>query len=91
MLSLIAFLYLLWLTWRNIRSALPYVSAPGSPLASLKWVVDSAEVNLLVLAFFSAFADLWQFVVLFWLIGLSIVIRRLVEQRALEEALYAQP
>lgn len=90
LLSLIAFLYLLWLTWRNIRSALPYVSAPGSSLASLKWVVDSAEVNLLVLVFFSAFADLWQFVVLFWLIGLSIVIRRLVAQRALEEALYAQ-
>jgi O-antigen ligase len=91
LLSLIAFLYLLWLTWRNIRSALPYVSRPGSPLGNLKWVVDGAEVNLLVLVFFSAFADLWQFVVLFWLIGLSIIIRRLVEQRALEEALYAQP
>jgi O-antigen ligase len=89
LLSLVAFLYLLWCTWRNFRSVEQYVSDPGSPLASLSWVVHSAEVSLLVLVFFSLFADLWQFVILFWLIGLSIVIRRLVEQRALEEALYA--
>jgi O-antigen ligase len=90
LLSLIAFLYLLWCTWRNFRSVEEYVSEPGSPLASLSWVVHSAEVNLLVLVFFSLFADLWQFVIMFWLIGLSIVIRRLAEQRALEEALYVE-
>jgi O-antigen ligase len=88
LVSLAALLYLLWRTWRNLRSAGRYVSAPG-PLSSLKWVVQSAEVNLLVLVFFSAFADLWQFVVLFWLVGLGIVLRRLVEQQALEEALQA--
>ena len=89
LLSLIGFLYLLWRTWRNLRSAEQYVSEPGSSLASLKWVVESAEVNLLVLVFFSAFADLFQLVILFWLVGLGIAIRRLGEQRALEEALYA--
>jgi hypothetical protein len=91
LLSLIAFLWLLWRTWRNLRSVKQYVSDPASPLASLKWVVDSAEVNVLVLVFFSLFADLFQLVILFWLVGLSIVIRRLAEQRVLEEALYAEP
>ena len=90
LLSLSAFLYLLWCTWLNFRSAEQYVSKPGSPLASISWVVHSAEVNLLVLISFSLFADLWQFVIVFWLIGLSIVVRRLAEQRALEEALYEE-
>jgi hypothetical protein len=40
-----------------------------------------------VLVFFSLFADLWQMVILFWLVGLGIVMRRLVEQTALQEAL----
>ncbi len=85
LVTLIAFLYLLWLTWRNLRSVMPYIRAPGSPLASLRWIVHSVEVDLYVLAFFSLFADLWQFVTLFLLVGLSIVISRLAEQRALEE------
>jgi len=89
LLTLMAYLYLLWLTWRNIRSALPYIRAPGSPLASLSWIIHSVEVDLIVLAFFSLFADLWQFVTLFLLIGFSIIMRRLVEQKILEEALYA--
>jgi O-antigen ligase len=91
LLSLGGFLYLLWLTWRNVRVSLAYVTRPDSPLANLRWIVHSIEVDLLVLVFFSAFADLWQFVTLFLLVGLSIVIRRMVEQRVLEEAVYAEP
>jgi O-antigen ligase len=89
LLGLTAFLYLLWLTWRNIRAVLPYVTARGSPLASIEWIVHSIEVDLYVLLFFSMFADLWQLVTLFLLIGFSVAIRRLVETRALEEALQA--
>jgi hypothetical protein len=37
--------------------------------------------------FFSLFADLWQLVILFWLVGLGIVMRRLVEQTAFEQSL----
>lgn len=91
LLTLSGFLYLLWLTWRNIRAAIAYVSRPDSPLANLRWIVHSLEVDLFVLIFFSAFADLWQFVTLFLVVGLSIVIRRLVDQRVLEEALHAEP
>ena len=84
-LSLMAFLLLLWRTWRNLRSVEAYLRDRNSPLAQLNWVVHSAEVNLLVLVFFSLFADLWQLVVLFWLIGLSVVVCRMVEHAAFEE------
>ncbi|MFI5396455.1 MAG: O-antigen ligase family protein [Candidatus Binatia bacterium] len=84
LVCLLSYLALLWRTWRNFRYAEPYISAPDSPLASLRWVAKSAQVNLIVLVFVSAFADLWQLVILFWLIGLSVVLRRLVDQAALE-------
>ena len=39
-----------------------------------------------MLIFFSIFADLWQLVILFWLVGISIVVRRMVEQTLEQEA-----
>lgn len=77
---LAGFLWLQWRTWQNFRFAERYIRDPNSPLASLKWIVMSAQANLAVLAFFSVVADLWQYVILFWLIGLGVVLRRLVEQ-----------
>ncbi len=74
------FLALLWYTWRNFRFAEFYVTDPRFPLANLAWIVKALKVSLVVLVFFSIVADLWQLVILFWLVALSIVIRRLVEQ-----------
>ena len=87
LLGLAGFLGLLWCTWRNIRFAEPYVTHPDSPLAHIAWVLKGVKTSLLVLVFFSMFADLWQLVILFWLVGLGIVLRRLVEQAELEEPL----
>jgi len=79
-LCLAAFLALFWRTWQNIRLAERHCMDPDFPLAGLGWIVKGMKTSLAVLAFFSLFADLWQLVILFWLVGLSIVIRRLVEQ-----------
>jgi O-antigen ligase len=83
---LTGFLLLLWQTWSNLRFAEPYLSDPSFPLANLKWVIKSTKASFMVLVFFSLFADLWQLVIIYWLVGLSIVMRRLVEQAAIEEA-----
>jgi len=80
------FLALLWRTWRNLRFAEAYVSVPGSPLADLSWIVKSAKVSLVVLIFFSMFADLWNLVIIFMLIGTSVVVRRLVEDSQARQA-----
>lgn len=84
---LAGFLMLLWRTWRDFKFAEALLGEPGFPLADLMWIVKSAKVSLVVLIFFSIFADLWQLVILFWLVGLAIVIRRLVEQAALEQVM----
>lgn len=86
-LGLGGFLALMWCAWRNLRFAEPYVSRPGSPLVGTRWVLKGAKASLLVLVFFSMFADLWQLVILFWLVGVSIVLRRMVEQALVEEPL----
>jgi len=86
---LLGFLGLLWCTWRNFREVEAYVVDPSFPLRDLSWIVKSCKISFVVLVFFSLFADLWQMVILFWLVGLGIVMRRLVEQTALQEALAA--
>lgn len=85
LVCLTGFLLLLWRTWANLRFVERHVRDPASPLASVTWVASSAQVNLVVLAFFSMFADLWQYVIIFWLIGISVVLRRLVEQSLTHE------
>jgi O-antigen ligase len=84
---LLAYLVLLWRCWRNIRFAEAEVSDPNSPLASVRWIVMSAKTDFVVLIFFSLFADLWQLVILFWLVGIGIVMRRMCEQVLQEESL----
>jgi O-antigen ligase len=84
---LLGYLMLLWRCWRNIEFAEHYMDDPSFPLAgSLRWVVKSTKANFVVLVFFSLFADLWQLVILFLLVGLSVVVRRMVEQTLREEA-----
>jgi O-antigen ligase len=86
---LAGFLLLLWRTWRNFRMCDAFMAERGFPLADLRWIVKSSQVSFIVLIFFSAFADLWQLVILFWLVGLGIVMRRLVEQTVFERTLAA--
>jgi len=81
-LCLMGFLVLLWRTWHNLRIVEHYVSVPEFPLAELYWIAKSAKTSFVVLLFFSIFADLWQLVILFWLIGLGITMRRMVEEVA---------
>ena len=85
-LCLLGYLMLLWRCWKNIGFAERYMDDPDFPLSrNLRWVVKSTKTDFIVLVFFSMFADLWQLVILFWLVGISIVVRRMVEQALLEE------
>ena len=86
-LTLLGFLVVLWRCWGNIRFAERCIDAPDGPLHDLRWVVKSTKTDFVVLIFFSAFADLWQLVILFWLVGIGIVLRRLYEQALFEQAL----
>lgn len=76
----LAFVFLMWRTWRSLNYSLHYLSLPGFPLAELEWVVKAARVSLVVFAFFTFVADLLNLVLLFLLIGTSVVVRRQVEQ-----------
>jgi len=83
---LLGYVLLLWRVWRNIQFADRYFSDPDFPLSkNLRWVVKSTKTDFIVLVFFSIFADLWQLVILYWLVGISIVLRRMVEHELLEE------
>ena len=84
-LCLSAFLILLWRCWRNIRFAERFVEDPNfaiPELSDLRWIIKSTKTDLFVLIFFSAFADLWQLVIVFWLVSIGIVLRRMFEQAA---------
>ncbi len=86
---LIGFLVVLWGTWRNLRAAEAYVTARGSPLADLAWIVKASKVSFVVLVFFSMFADLWNLVILFLLIAIGVVLQRIVEEaKRVEESTY---
>ena len=85
-----AFLILLWRCWRNIRFAESYVDDPMfaiPELSELRWIIKSTKTDLFVLIFFSAFADLWQLVIVFWLVSIGIVLRRMFEQATLAQFL----
>ena len=85
-----AFLILLWRCWRNIRFAERYVDDPNftiPELNDLRWIIKSTKTDLFVLIFFSAFADLWQLVIVFWLVSIGIVLRRMFEQAMLTQFL----
>ncbi|MBI3786123.1 MAG: O-antigen ligase family protein [Deltaproteobacteria bacterium] len=72
-----AYLILLWRCWRNIRYAERSVDDPETVFPELRWIVKSTKTDFVVLVFFSAFADLWQLVILYWLVGIGIVLRRM--------------
>lgn len=86
-LVLLAFLGLLWRTYRNLRFSEHYVSMPDFPLADLAWIVKATRVTVIVFAFFTLVADLYNLVLLFMFVGFGIVIRRQVEQVLQRQAL----
>jgi len=77
LVCVLAFLGLFWGTWNNFKVAESLL--PRGRLRDLDWVVKGARVGLLTLVVFSMFADLWQSIVLFWLVGLGIALRRYAE------------
>lgn len=78
-LCLFAFLVLLWRTWLNFEMAAQAILSGWLDEPGLLWIAKASKVSLLVIIFFSMFADLWQLVTLFWLIGLGIVLRRFAD------------
>jgi len=77
---LLAYLILLWRCWRNIRFTERCVDHGATRFPELRWIVKSTKTDFVVLIFFSAFADLWQLVILYWLVGIGIVLRRMFER-----------
>ncbi|HUI26018.1 MAG TPA: hypothetical protein VL403_08010, partial [Candidatus Kryptonia bacterium] len=69
-------------TWANLSEAQRLLPNRGS-LRDIYWIVKGARVGVLTIVAFSAFADLWQSVILFWLIGLGVTLRRYAEDRYL--------
>ena len=84
---MIAFMLLLWRTYRNLRVSEHYVTMPHFPLAELAWVVKAARISLIVFIFFTLVADLYNLVLLYMLVGFGIVIRRQVEAVVQRESL----
>lgn len=80
MLCLGGFVLLFTRVWRNLRAAERYITAPGSPLGELTWVVKTVKVNFVVFLFYSWIADIWSLVTMFLLVGLSVVMYRLVQE-----------
>lgn len=86
-LVLLAFLALMWRTYRNLTFAEHYVTLPEFPLADLAWIVKATRISLTVFAYFTFVADLYNLVILFMYVGFGIVIRRQVEQVLQRQAL----
>ena len=75
----LAYLLVFWQTWQNLTVANRLIPSTGR-LQGVLWIVRGCRAGLITLVVFSAFADLWQFIIVFWLIGLGVVLRRYAEQ-----------
>lgn len=76
-----AFVALFWYTFQNLSVA-QQLLPPARRVRDLNWIVSGARTGVIAIAVFSLVADLWQSIVLFWLIGLGIVLRRYAEARS---------
>ncbi|HVN86583.1 MAG TPA: O-antigen ligase family protein [Candidatus Binatia bacterium] len=75
----LAFATLFWRAWQNLVVAQQRLPHRGE--GDFRWIVKAARVAVFTLAAFSLVADLWSNIVLFWLVGLTVVCRRYAEQR----------
>jgi hypothetical protein len=78
---LLSFVALFWYTFQNLSVA-QQLLPPARRVRDLNWIVSGARTGVIAIAVFSVVADLWQSIVLFWLIGLGIVVRRYAEARS---------
>jgi O-antigen ligase len=74
---LLLYLLLFWYTWRDLK----WLQASPAVPADLGWIVAALPPCLVLLLFFSAFADIWLSPITYILIGLVIAIRRYVSRR----------
>ena len=71
------FLLLYWVTLRDIRWL---QRSPATP-ADLRWIAAALEPSLILLLFYSFFADMWLNPIAYILIVLTIVFKRYVSSR----------
>jgi O-antigen ligase len=74
---LLLYLALFAYTWRDIRWLRESTAVPHD----LRWVPEAFAPGLIVLLFFSAFADIWLSPITYMLIGLVIAFKRYVSER----------
>jgi O-antigen ligase len=74
---LLLYLLLFWYTWRDLK----WLQASPAVPADLGWIVAALPPCLVLLLFFSAFADIWLSPITYILIGFVIAIRRYVSRR----------
>ncbi len=71
------YLLLFWFTWRDIK----WIDAAPSMPPELRWIGAALSPALILLMFYSAFADIWLSPVTYILIGLVIVFKRYLSGR----------
>ena len=71
------YLLLFWFTWRDIK----WIDAAPSMPPELRWIGAALSPALILLMFYSAFADIWLSPITYILIGLVIVFKRYVSGR----------
>jgi O-antigen ligase len=75
--TFLLFLVLFWSTLRDIR----WVQHSAATPTELRWVAAALEPSLLLLVFYSFFADMWLNPIAYILIVLTIVFKRYVSCR----------
>ena len=66
------YLLLFWFTWRDIK----WIDAAAAMPVELRWIAAALSPAMILLMFYSAFADIWLSPVTYILIGLVIVFKR---------------
>ncbi|MBI3770079.1 MAG: O-antigen ligase family protein [Deltaproteobacteria bacterium] len=74
---LLFYLLLFWYTWRDVQ----WLQASPAVPKDLGWIVAALPPCLVMLLFFSAFADIWLSPITYILIGLVVALRRYVSCR----------
>jgi hypothetical protein len=66
------YLLLFWFTWRDIK----WIDAAPAMPVELRWIAAALSPAMILLMFYSAFADIWLSPVTYIIIGLVIVFKR---------------